>query len=199
MKQTNDLRLPLIRKWYDMTTSGIKSEDYREITQYWFKRFFNCSEESLSEIERLVNRAKEGVPMGYFGEWELIFQKKFTHNIMTLGYPKSGDPERTATFKHAGIEIRTGNPEFGAEPNKLYFVIKHGEKVEQGEEFNHWFEKVQHHLVKTKRIKDSTILHEPSFRQMYDEGFSIREAVLSSTHDDSITKAQSTFAGGKMS
>lgn len=25
-----------------------------------------------------------------------------------------------------GIEIRTGNPEWGAEPNKVYFVIKHG-------------------------------------------------------------------------
>jgi len=27
MKQTNDLYLPLIRKWYDMTDAGIKHED----------------------------------------------------------------------------------------------------------------------------------------------------------------------------
>jgi hypothetical protein len=29
-------------------------------------------------------------------------------------------------FEHKGIEIRTGNPDWGAEPNKLYFVIMHG-------------------------------------------------------------------------
>jgi len=69
----------------------------------------------------------------------------------------------------------------------------------QKEKFDKWIEKVQHHLTITNRIKGTTILHEPSFRQMYDEGFSIREAVLSSTHDDSITETESTFAGGKMS
>lgn len=122
MKQTNDLRLPLIRRWYDMTTAGIKSEDYREITPYW--------------INRLVGgvfdeKGYRNPPIGNYDECDyhrFVF-RQFDHNIMTLGYPKKGDPERTATFKHAGIEIRTGNPDWGAEPNKLYFVIKHGEKV----------------------------------------------------------------------
>ena len=50
---------------------------------------------------------------------------------MTLSYPKSGDKDRIIKFKHDGIEIRTGNPEWGAEPNKLYFVIKHGERILQ--------------------------------------------------------------------
>lgn len=45
---------------------------------------------------------------------------------MTLGYPKKGDTERTLILEHKGIEIRTGNPNWGAEPNTLYFVIKHG-------------------------------------------------------------------------
>lgn len=48
---------------------------------------------------------------------------------MTLGYPKSTDTERIIKFEHAGIEIRTGNPEWGAEPGKLYFVIKHGKRI----------------------------------------------------------------------
>lgn len=55
--------------------------------------------------------------------------KKFYTNTMTLGYPKSGDTERILKLEHAGIEIRTGNPEWGAEPGKLYFVIKHGEII----------------------------------------------------------------------
>jgi len=45
---------------------------------------------------------------------------------MTLGYPKSNDTERILKLEHKGIEIRTGNPDWGAEPDKLYFVIKHG-------------------------------------------------------------------------
>ena len=58
-----------------------------------------------------------------FTDWRL---KKFDYNIMTLGYPKSTDSERILKLEHKGIEIRTGNPEWGAEPNKLYFVITHG-------------------------------------------------------------------------
>jgi len=50
----------------------------------------------------------------------------FTENKMTLGYPKSGDTDRALTFEHAGIEIRTGNPEWGANEFKIYIVIKHG-------------------------------------------------------------------------
>ena len=60
----------------------------------------------------------EACPNGFF--------KKFDSNIMTLGYPKSTDSDRFLKIEHKGIEIRTGNPEWGAEPNKLYFVILHG-------------------------------------------------------------------------
>ncbi|MDV3537947.1 hypothetical protein CMU94_02270 [Elizabethkingia anophelis] len=56
----------------------------------------------------------------------LFSVKNFKINTMTLGYPKSGDKERTLKLEHLGIEIRTGNPEWGAESGKLYFVIKHG-------------------------------------------------------------------------
>ena len=45
---------------------------------------------------------------------------------MTLGYPKSTDTGRILKLYHKGIEIREGDPEWGAEPGKLYFVIKHG-------------------------------------------------------------------------
>ena len=46
---------------------------------------------------------------------------------MTLGYPSNFDKERIITFEHKGIEIGYGKEELGAEPNKLYFIIKHGE------------------------------------------------------------------------
>jgi hypothetical protein len=43
-----------------------------------------------------------------------------------LGYPKATDNERILKFKNKGVEITTGKPEWGAELDKLYFVIKHG-------------------------------------------------------------------------
>ena len=66
----------------------------------------------------------------YANTYPYKIYKDFERNTMTLGYPKSGDTERILKLEHKGIEIRTGNPEWGAEPNKLYFVIKHGGSVE---------------------------------------------------------------------
>lgn len=113
-----NLQLSLKTKWFEMTKSGIKTEDYREITPYWISRlFYNACALSYS------SQFKYEISGGFYQA------KKFTQNIMTLGYPKSGDTERIIQFEHAGIEIRTGNPEWGAEPDKLYFVIKHGKKL----------------------------------------------------------------------
>jgi len=48
---------------------------------------------------------------------------------MTLGYPKDSDTDRILKYAHAGIEIRTGNQEWGAKEGKLYFVVKHGDEL----------------------------------------------------------------------
>lgn len=106
--QTSSLRLSLKTKWFEMTKAGIKTEDYREINEYWQKRLF-----TKDSIEHMLDF------------------KRFDCNVMTLGYPKNGDTERILKLEHKGIEIRTGNPEWGAEPNKLYFVILHGKIITQ--------------------------------------------------------------------
>ena len=105
-----NLQLSLKTKWFEMTKTGIKTEDYREINEYWKSR--------LTDQKANWNRPQS--------QWKF---KQFDSNIMTLGYPKSTDTERILKLEHAGIEIRTGNPEWGAEPNKLYFVIKHGKQL----------------------------------------------------------------------
>ena len=124
------LRLSLKTKWFEMTKAGIKTEDYREINNYWVKRLFHHKESKLTteEIVRYINHHKY---YGYvdvsaiFTYHDLSF-KQFKQNVMTLGYPKANDNERILKIEHKGIEIRTGNIEWGAEQNKLYFVIKHG-------------------------------------------------------------------------
>lgn len=107
-----NLQLSLKTKWFEMTKVGIKTEDYREINDYWIKRL--CHEFGSG----FDSEKRETIYMAKF--------KDFSTNIMTLGYPKSYSTDRILRIEHKGIEIRTGNPEWGAEPNKMYFVIKHG-------------------------------------------------------------------------
>ena len=127
-----NLQLSLKTKWFEMTKAGIKTEDYREITPYWEKRLFDC--EIGCTKSKFYGQCQEIIGVQVVNSFpchncEYGDLKKFTQNTMTLGYPKSTDTDRIIRFEHAGIEIRTGNPEWGAEPNKLYFVIKHGEKL----------------------------------------------------------------------
>lgn len=127
---SKSLQMSLKTKWFEMTKAGIKTEDYREITEYWVIRLINHKESRLSteQIERFIKNHE------YYGynEIETLFKhrslnfKKFTHNTMTLGYPKSTDTERILKLEHKGIEIGYGKEEWGAESNKLYFIIKHG-------------------------------------------------------------------------
>lgn len=126
-----NLQLSLKRQWFEMTKAGIKLEDYRELNKYWATRL-------LKKIHTPYGGYLS--PMADFlkGEYKFSEWKKyagspfgnFTTNTMTLGYPSSTDKERILMFEHAGIEIRTGNPDWGAEPDKLYFVIKHGKRIQ---------------------------------------------------------------------
>ena len=45
------------------------------------------------------------------------------------GFERFNDSEEVIDCVAKGIEIRTGNPEWGAEPGKLYFVILHGKQI----------------------------------------------------------------------
>jgi hypothetical protein len=125
------LYLPLKTKYFEMTRAKIKHEDYREINDYWCRRLLEVDQYTESDIwQELIedlknpNRKHANVCecLSFFG----ARFKKFNYNIMTLGYPAYDDRPRHLIAEHKGIEIRTGNPEWGAEPNKLYFVIMHG-------------------------------------------------------------------------
>lgn len=131
-----NLQLSLKRQWFEITKEGVKTEDYREINDYWYKRLVDRSnltvlkKATLAFVVAMVKNKDN--PKDFEVEANRIYQgcfKPFTHNTVTLGYPKSTDKSRILKLEHKGIEIRTGNPDWGAEPNKLYFVIKHGEII----------------------------------------------------------------------
>lgn len=88
-----------------MILSGEKPEEYREIKTHWKDR--------LTTLSRKYNNWHERI-------------KKFDQVEFTNGYSPSS---LKATFECKGIEIRTGNPNWGAEPDKNYFVIKLGKEI----------------------------------------------------------------------
>ncbi len=134
--KTKELRLPLTRQWFEMTKSGVKKEDYREITPYWCARLLLTDGFSLKRkawekfllklgFDDFIKFIKGELNVALFRNGKFEFEH-FDKNTMTLGYPKSTATERIIKLEHKGIEIGCGKPEWGAEPDKLYFVIKHG-------------------------------------------------------------------------
>lgn len=122
-----DLQLPLTTNWFNITKSGEKKEDYRAITNYWFKRLFGkyvtdpITGEKIDPYSTIAHNAdlvtKYNPPL------------PFKNNIMTLGYPSKKndkDAHKFLKLEHKGIEIREGNPDWGAVKGVKYFVIKHG-------------------------------------------------------------------------
>lgn len=92
------LTLPIKKKWFDMIKSGEKKEEYREIKPYYESRFFN------SKIDE---------------NGEYIFQRNMWV-IFRNGYSKNSPSVKCYVI----IVKDYGNPEWGAEKDKLYYVLK---------------------------------------------------------------------------
>ena len=120
-----------------MTKSGVKTEDYRDINDYWFKRlvfdykkvFKYTSGYDWDYLDKQSINACLSKVAGDKLKRSMIGFKPFLTNTMTLGYPKSTDAERILKLEHKGIEIGWGKSDLGGDPNKLYFIIKHGRSL----------------------------------------------------------------------
>lgn len=88
------LILPIKKKWFDMILSGEKKEEYREIKPYYDVRFRNV--------------------WGYPAYWGNPQRVMFRN-----GYSKNSP----AIIVDCRLSIKTGKVEWGAEPNKKYFVL----------------------------------------------------------------------------
>ena len=118
-----NLQLSLKKQWFEMTKSGVKTEDYRELNYYWFNRLVFKRDMVIKYLQLDVdNKEYFSLQLHHICKKELyrnmIGFKHFETNTMTLGYPKSTDTERILKLDHEGIEIRTGNPDWGAVPNR---------------------------------------------------------------------------------
>lgn len=109
MKKENKkiLYLPLKKEWYNMIESGEKKEEYRELSNYWYKRlmykpFIDDSDNTFDNDD----------------------VKPYDYVRFSYGYTK-----RTMTLEVENISIGYGNKEWGA-PDNIVFIIKLGKRVE---------------------------------------------------------------------
>lgn len=106
------LELVLTGKWFDMTASHEKKEEYRDITPYW--------------VKRIVNTGGPTAYLSYFNEEELIELAnedgfwQFTHVRLHRGYTNT-----TLLIPIESISIGYGRPEWGAPKDRKVFIIKY--------------------------------------------------------------------------
>lgn len=112
------LHLNLKSQWYDMIFSGIKTEEYRIIGDYWFKRLFL----SHSDLEIKCLQYSKDCILAYRDKG-LLKSKEFDTITFSNNYAKNR-PQIVVEF--LGLELRQGNVEWGAEPQTEYFVFKLG-------------------------------------------------------------------------
>lgn len=109
------LRITLEKKWFNMTDSGEKKEEYRKIKPYWISRLCHKHDGTiggdLHDVHKLVSYTIRQ-------DFDFIFARN-GYNVDCKNW----------TRKCEGIKIGEGKPEWGAEPGEIYFVIKLGEKI----------------------------------------------------------------------
>lgn len=114
------LTLPIKGKWFDMILSGEKKEEYREIKEYYETRFQNLfgavtvypssTFSDRSEYELLQG---EAVP-------EEIRKDSIEEIIFRNGYSKNSKSVKA----RCRLRIGKGRPEWGAEPDKQYYILE---------------------------------------------------------------------------
>ncbi len=124
------LSLNTSKNSFERIKAGLQTEQYREIIPYWIKRLTQFEDQdgidfALKDLNKGYEKYKE--------HWEYkpylpsyYFPKEFTHSFVYVKGTDLSKPENVLKLETKSIIIRTGNPEWGAEEGKLYFVIKHG-------------------------------------------------------------------------
>jgi hypothetical protein len=105
------LHLVLKTEWYEMIDSGVKTEEYRNITNHWMSRILS---------------PRKGIDAKKFPWASGIYNGKHKIVEFQLGYAKKAKRMR---FKIASVCVGTGIPDWGAEPGVKYFIIKLGDRI----------------------------------------------------------------------
>ena len=126
------LHLNLHKHWFVMTLEKVKMEDYRAINSYWFKRLVFDYKKVYKYYTGFdwnwLIKEKQDKKVLEICKTKNIGFKPFDTNTLSNGYSKT---RPQFEMEHRCITVSTGKKEWGAESDKLYFVIKHGDLLSQ--------------------------------------------------------------------
>ena len=110
------LDLSLKHRWYDMIASGEKTEEYREIKDFYMQRLLNHLYQCCHPHPVLI------------GHWEPYIKYVFKHYDAVRFHRGQGSPV-TMLVECLGISVGKGKPEWGAPEDKEVFIIKLGKQI----------------------------------------------------------------------
>ena len=103
------LTLPIKKKWFDMIRSGEKTEEYREMSIYWARRFEKLWGKDWIQVADL----------------DIPYQAVYpgSNPIHTVRFRNGYRADSPSILANCILTIGTGKPEWGAEPGKNYFRL----------------------------------------------------------------------------
>lgn len=110
-----------------MIKNGEKSEEYRDVTSHWASRLLLPGDYVYwktyykGQEDALLNYLKK-----HAGDSDCRWKPMMEQVIFQNGYAKNSP---RMTFEIESISVGKGKEERGAEPNKEYFVIKLGKRL----------------------------------------------------------------------
>lgn len=130
----NTLHLVIKKKWYDMITSGEKTEEYRAVTNYWAARLLAIPDRDEDGVLNahcrfgIERKAPEFTPDYWKVRLELgeLIPIDYDKVAFHLGYAKD---RPTAVFALEDLSIGTGKSEWGAKKGVEYFILKIGKRI----------------------------------------------------------------------
>jgi len=122
------LYLPIKKKWFDMIKSGDKTQEYREIKDFWMRRLislkddmeYSAWDEFITDLNHPYNR--HSGPDECLNYFEARF-KEFDSVEFRNGYDKKV-PSLKKELRY--IAVGTGNKRWGAVSGKFYFILELG-------------------------------------------------------------------------
>ena len=103
------LILPIKKQWFDMILSGEKTEEYRDIKPYYEKLFMKAT---------MLDTYKND------NGFDFNKQIKKCPSSMTIALRNGYRSDSPLIMCGCKVTIGTGNPKWGAEPGKEYYVLK---------------------------------------------------------------------------
>lgn len=122
------LHLNLCWGWFKMVSQRIKLEEYRKISKHYVSLLYDWkkSDYTRGEFVNIAKMVANVAEVGY-GDWDI---HKFLKQFDTITFSNGYSPDRLQIIiEFKGLEIKEGNPEWGAEAGEKYFVLKLGKII----------------------------------------------------------------------